>query len=929
MNRFSSAVLLAAAVLTVAAACRRQKPEVTGKFTVRVGLEAAGTRTTLSDVSAGKCKVYWADGDAISVNGVASEALSGTAPQSQSAEFTFGSDPGEPLKAVYPATLWQSDGRVNFPSERSISDGAFESPMYGYSTEASLTMHHLCANIKVNFSAGSDTHKIAYVEFRSNGSEAVSGTFGIDYTTGELTPVSVSTKVRTIIGKSIGAEPLGVYLAVPAGTFSSGFTVRIVDEKGHYMDVSRAASANLYAGFLANMAAVTFEPTGTLVGVDIPGTESDPLYTELVLTNENINQMDYSLSGGVYSITTSGTDPYVFTEAFSSAIPSGQVMLSFDYTSEKDIDDLQLYFPPLSEARSVHLGGLSATGSYKSVAFDISSSMSSFSWGAAGDFLRIDLGTVSDNDVKIKGLCIREKTSAEKKPSQIAEGILSYLDGSYSASVSSVTVGASTVTVTGSVPSASGYYLAEVTPYEELSQIVSFPSATEISATSFNISLPRSVSRDGYTYDRLLSKWAVVNGSGEICSFARFADEVSLSKAAPALQLPSSKKGLGAYEGSTLQTSDLDALGITSVTENILLNGVINTEATGSFTTPFVYGGTTYYIDASYVAGLDERLVTCQEKGIVVAAILLVANSSTSAGTAVMKHPECTGGYYSMPNMTTAASVNLYAAVLNYLASRYNGGSYGRIHHYIMHNEVDQQIIWTNMGQQPELRYANEYVKSMRMASLIAHQYDPNAAVLTSLTHSWAEAEGQYASRDLLDDINALSSAEGDFWWGVGYHAYPQILFQPAFWSGDTESTYSMDSKYVTFKNLEVLSAWALTSANKYKGSTKRLVWLSENGTNAMTYSDDHLSQQAAGVAWMWKKVSRLEGIDAVQWHNWRDNPEEGLNLGLRKNTDNGSAVKPSYAAYQAAGTSSEDSVFAPYLSVIGISSWDQIYNDL
>ena len=29
------------------------------------------------------------------------------------------------------------------------------------------------------------------------------------------------------------------------------------------------------------------------------------------------------------------------------------------------------------------------------------------------------------------------------------------------------------------------------------------------------------------------------------------------------------------------------------------------------------------------------------------------------------------------------------------------------------------------------------------------------------------------------------------------------------------------------------------------------------------------------------------------------------------------------------AGTSSEDSVFAPYLSVIGISSWDQIYNDL
>ena len=129
----------------------------------------------------------------------------------------------------------------------------------------------------------------------------------------------------------------------------------------------------------------------------------------------------------------------------------------------------------------------------------------------------------------------------------------------------------------------------------------------------------------------------------------------------------------------------------------------------------------------------------------------------------------------------------------------------------------------------------------------------------------------------------------------------------------------------MTFRNLEVLSDWALSSKNQYKGSTKRIVFLSENGTNAMTYSDDHLSQQAAGVCWAWKKIQALEGIDAMQWHAWRDNPEEGLNLGLRKNTDNGSATKPAWDAYQAAGTSSEDSVFAPYLPVIGISSWDQI----
>lgn len=58
-----------------------------------------------------------------------------------------------------------------------------------------------------------------------------------------------------------------------------------------------------------------------------------------------------------------------------------------------------------------------------------------------------------------------------------------------------------------------------------------------------------------------------------------------------------------------------------------------------------------------------------------------------------------------MPNMTTALATNYYAASLDYLARRYSTGENGRIHHRIMHNEVDQGDTWTNMGSQPEMRF--------------------------------------------------------------------------------------------------------------------------------------------------------------------------------------------------------------------------------
>lgn len=670
----------------------------------------------------------------------------------------------------------------------------------------------------------------------------------------------------------------------------------------------------------------------------------DPVELAFVEKGKWDINLSYDEAAGVWQLTTTGTDPYIYLAALSQDLEEQHRMLSFDYLCASGIDDLQVFYGrSITEARSRHFGSIPPAGgeNWKDYSCSIASDRIAFDWGKSGENMRLDFGSRKDVVIKIKNLRIREMNEDELKAYreqlQKAQGkeaeaarIGDYLSKSFPCIITGVKVGASEVTVSGRTDGGSDYYVADIAPWENVTEVSSFPVKTAVNGSSFTVSFKRSESRDGLAaYDRVLSRFAVVKGDGTLCSHARYADEIH-SVSGIAEMKPLSKKGLGGFIYNE-NLGDLDKLGITSVTVNIVLNSIVNTVKSGNYKLEHNYGGVTYYMDSGNVAYLDKVMNECRKRSIVVSAIILNRQSDTnSSATALLKHPENDGGNYSMPNFTTAKAVNVYAAVLDYLAKRYSGDSYGRINHWIMHNEVDFQKEWTNMGDQPEWRYMDSYVKSMRICHNIAHKYDPNASVMISLTHSWARKEGQYSSKSLLEDVCKFSDAEGDFWWGVAYHPYPQNLTKPDFWNDDTSATYAADSPYCTFKNLEVVSDWMLEKDHFFKGSRKRILFLSENGTNSPSYSETDLARQAAGAAWAWKKVAALEGIDGIQWHNWRDNRDEGgLRIGLRRfpnDTEDPNGCKPSWFVWQAAGTAEEDSVFAPYLSVIGINSWSEIF---
>ena len=649
--------------------------------------------------------------------------------------------------------------------------------------------------------------------------------------------------------------------------------------------------------------------------------------TSLTLNSSTKVDLNCSESNGVYTLVTTGGDPHIVTNSFSSA--STDTRVEFEYQASADIDDIQLFFRnPESEARSRHYGSLKATNDWVRVSYNVSRERTSFSWGGSGSLLRLDFGNNSGITIKIRNLGINGRyTVSDSEKNAISQNVVRYLSADYYNKIENVEVTADKVIVEG-YTNMDGCTLIEICPQGSAASLSGYKLVQGLPNGSFRAEFDRKYKDNNTLRDRLLSSWSIVNANSKVVAHAHYADKVQQVHY-PKPGVLKNKKGIGAIGNYNMY--DMDALGISSATFNVVINSFMSLRKEADDAIEHEYAGRKYYINKGQIDNYDNILKQSESKGIVVAAILLIVPEGGEAEYATtIAHPEYNkgsmNGHYCMPNLNDIDGANAYAAAIDFLAKRYSVDGQGRIHHWILHNEVDQNLEWTNMGTQPMMRYLLEYNKSMRICYNIVRQYDPNAYVLASFTSSWCSTHGNggYSAKAMLDNLVSFSKVEGDYRWGVAAHPYPQNFFKPAFWNTDTEATYSENSGYSTFKNIEVISNWMLKPEHYYKNKEKRILFFSENGVNAMNNAASDLTVQAAGAAWAWKKTKACDGVDAIMWHNWHDNPAEGLCLGLRY--ENGDP-KPAWYVWQAAGTANESNVLDKYLSTLGVSSWDQIFH--
>ena len=284
-----------------------------GKTEITAGI--SDTRTSLGELADGSRKVYWSEGDCIAVNGTASAALENVGEEASTAVFTFDGILTAPYSAVYPASIYTDASTVTLPSSQTHTGGSFgqnASPMAAYAADAAetpLQFHHLCAVVKLTITPDADLDKISYIEFRGNASEQVSGAFAIDYQTAALTPMSdaeADRSVRLNVNRNLSADAANeFFVVVPEGEYAQGFTVKVMDVCGHYMEKSTASAKTLVAGQINAMPAFAFVPTDTELGVEISSAE------QLIAFAKAYNNREYA---DVSPLLVTLTDDIVFDD---------------------------------------------------------------------------------------------------------------------------------------------------------------------------------------------------------------------------------------------------------------------------------------------------------------------------------------------------------------------------------------------------------------------------------------------------------------------------------------------------------------------------------------------------------------------------------------------------------------------------------------
>ncbi|MBR5116548.1 MAG: hypothetical protein IK096_05725, partial [Lachnospiraceae bacterium] len=371
-------------------------------------------------------------------------------------------------------------------------------------------------------------------------------------------------------------------------------------------------------------------------------------------------------------------------------------------------------------------------------------------------------------------------------------------------------------------------------------------------------------------------------------------------------------------------TGEWDDLGVDYATYNFPLSHILGATSNGAYPTiGYNYHGKTYYFNGAHIHEYDYLFSIMTKKGIDITGIIL-DNASVSAYPE-FTHPDARSGStapYNMFNGATKDGVEALGAVATFLAGRYSGGEHGRVHNWIIGNEVNARKEWNYMSASTDLKtYTAAYAQAYRVFYNAIKSVNAGAGVYICLDQQWdrnKKNNPDYDARDLLDLFADEIREHGDIDWGLAYHPYSVPLTQAAFWKPTSLVTQSADSSFITMQNIGVLTNYMHQDRFLKKDGGVRSIILSEQGYSSTAGQD----VQAAAFAYAYKIAAANPDIDYFIYARETDHSSEiaeHLALGLN---DLGGGHKRIYQVYreidQPGGSAAVD--FA--LSIIGISNW-------
>lgn len=261
MKRVLTIVGLALVMLTTACS-KDATSDINPSLKTIIGVEIdnSQSRTYIGDANSdGSYPVLWSQGDKVAVNGVAVAVDSKYVGTSY---FKAEAEVADEYKLAYPAELIKDDV-LTISEVQKFVEGSFavgSGVMVGYSQTADIKLKNLYGYLKFRVANGANVDRVTVV---AAGGESISGTFNIDYKGAAIAPIAGKDIIRVTDVKA--TEGLAtVVVAVPAGEYSKGFSVKIHDKSNGVMTKSlKGAGATVEAGVIYTMPELSYAATAT------------------------------------------------------------------------------------------------------------------------------------------------------------------------------------------------------------------------------------------------------------------------------------------------------------------------------------------------------------------------------------------------------------------------------------------------------------------------------------------------------------------------------------------------------------------------------------------------------------------------------------------------------------------------------------------
>ncbi len=431
---------------------------------------------------------------------------------------------------------------------------------------------------------------------------------------------------------------------------------------------------------------------------------------------------------------------------------------------------------------------------------------------------------------------------------------------------------------------------------------------------------------------RLFSKFVIaVKKDGEFMVISRpkfITNPEAIARHNPSFGDTNSKKGL-LVDPEKLRTNELDDLGVKHAAYNIPLSRILGNTTNEMYPTVYyTYNGKSYAFNGQIMAEYDYIFSTLTNKGITTTAIIL---NDVGPEYQQLIHPKARSGGkapFNAFNGSDEAGTEYIAAIASFLASRYSGGSNGKVMNWVIGNEINARYEWNYIEHMDTVSYTKVYADAFRIFYNAILSINGNARVYISLDQQWGKSlysNNGYGSKEILDAFNSYIKAQGNIDWGVAQHPYNYPLTSAKAWSTSGRAgSYILDSEttpVISIRNIHVLTDYLQKEEYLTDSGEVRPVILSEMGYTSSSGED----LQAASFVYAYKIIEANQHIDSMLFSRETDASEEiaqGLALGI--NTLGGER-KSIYTAYKYVDTpqSAEHTDFA--LRVIGISGWDEV----